>query len=121
MDGQSEEGGSMLSRLPNGLWFRANCNRQSRLFLSQLRCRMSFLGMLHSRLGVLATSFVSSLTAILRRGAMALGGVLMQLRSDGVRFDHVGSFVHGNAPFLKTRMIRDEQIMGTLLAVPGNS
>jgi hypothetical protein len=89
-----------LSRHSNGLLFRANRYRQSRLFVSQLRCRVSFLGMLQGGLGMLAAPFVSSFTAILRRGAMAFGGVLMLLRSNGVRFHYVGFFIHGNTPFL---------------------
>jgi hypothetical protein len=94
------EGGSISSRHPNDLLFRANRCRQGRLFVSQLRCRVSLLGVLQGGLGMLAARFVSSFTAMLRRGAMAFGGVLMLLRSNGVRFHYVGLFIHGNTPFL---------------------
>jgi hypothetical protein len=60
--------------------------------------------MLQSRCRVLLASFMSSFAAKIRRRAMALGGILMLLRSGMVRFDDVGFFIHEKL-LIDSRMI----------------
>ena len=50
--------------------------------------------MFQSGCRVLLASFVSPFGAMIRRGAMALGCILMLLGSDVVRFDYMGFFIH---------------------------
>jgi len=47
---------------------------------------------------VLLASFMSPFAAMIRRGAMALGGILMLLRGSVMCFDYVVFFIHWKAP-----------------------
>jgi hypothetical protein len=54
--------------------------------------------MIQSFFSVLLASFVMSLTAVFRCGAVALSGSLMFLRRGSMRVNYVVFFVHCNIP-----------------------
>src|ERR1017187_887753 len=81
-----------------GALFRADCYRLRRFRVRQRRCGVSFHGMLQRHFHMVLAPFVVTLGAVLRRGAVALGGVFVFLRSGGGRFNYMAFSVHGNVP-----------------------
>src|SRR5580692_2366597 len=78
--------------------FHADWNRLRRFLVRQRRGGVRFRGMLQRYFRMMLATVVVTLAAMLCRGAMALGGVLVFLRSRSVRFNYMVFFVHMNAP-----------------------
>jgi hypothetical protein len=91
----------MNSVHPDSLLSGARWDRLRRLFVCERRCSVSFHGMIERHFRMVLAAFMISLAAMIRRGAMALGGVLVFLRGCGVRVNYMGVFVHGNAPYMR--------------------
>jgi hypothetical protein len=77
-----------------GLVFRSHRYWLGRLFVSQLRCRLSLHGLIQRRFRVLLASLVSPALTVFCRCPMALGSLLVFLRGGSVRFNHMHVFVH---------------------------
>jgi len=68
--------------------------------MGQFRCLVSFHRLIQRHFRMVLAGFVIALVTVLRRRAMAFGGVLVFLRSGSVRVNCVVVFVHGKAPYL---------------------